>query len=182
MRKYNISTKDLDELLQAHKEQKVELLQPELDVIEKMKNNDTSVERYYSVIDSRIKEYKNLDKLDNKLEKEYSKFYNNLQKKSKKEILDSAYELTVKGELKDRLKSTDLFQLEVIAMLDQKDLLNEFYQDWLNVDTPLGEVLEESIDESISMLTRYYEQRKKDKNKIRQQKRLTKENGKEKER
>ena len=50
----------------------------------------------------------------------------------------------------------DLFPLEVKALLKQKDILNEFYHDWLNVDTPLGEVLENSIEESIAMVTRYY--------------------------
>ena len=42
------------------------------------------------------------------------------------------------------------------------DILNEFYHDWLNVDTPLGEVLENSIEESISMVTKYYKSKGKE--------------------
>lgn len=162
MRKYNFSTEDLDELLKAHNEHKFILSNAELDVIEKIKNNDTSVLRFHSVIDSRIKEMKNLNKLDEKLEKEFSTFRKNTKKKSKEEIIDSAYELTVKEELKDTLKGMDLFPLEVTTLLKQKDTLDEFYHDWLNVDTPLGEILEDSISESISMLTRYYHEKPKE--------------------
>ena len=183
MRKYNISTEDLDELLQAHKEHKISLSEPELDVIEKIRNNDTSALRFYGVIDSRIKALKNLNKLDEKLDKEYNKFREETREKTKEEILNKAYELTVKEELKETIKGMDLFELEVIAMLDQKDLLNEFYNDWQNTETPLGEVLEISIDESISMLTRYYEQRKKEKNQARRERKLkNQETQKEKER
>lgn len=162
MRNYNISNEDLDELLKAHNEHKFILSNAELDVIKKIKNNDTSVLRFHSVIDSRIKEMKNLNKLDEKLEKEFSTFRKNTKKKSKEEIIDSAYELTVKEELKDTLKGMDLFPLEVTTLLKQKDTLDEFYHDWLNVDTPLGEILEDSISESISMLTRYYHEKPKE--------------------
>lgn len=183
MRKYNISTEDLEELLQAYKEHKIRLSQPELDVIEKIRNNDTSALRFYGVIDSRIKALKNLNKLDEKLDTEYNKFREETREKSKEEILNKAYELTVKDELKETIKGMDLFELEVIAMLDQKDLLNEFYNDWQNTDIPLGEVLETSINESISMLTRYYQRRKQGKNRARREKKLkNQENRKEKER
>lgn len=56
----------------------------------------------------------------------------------------------------------NLFPLEVTALLKQNDVLNEFYHDWLNDDTPLGEVLENSIQESIAMVTRYYKSKSKE--------------------
>lgn len=56
----------------------------------------------------------------------------------------------------------DLYPLEVSALLKQNDILSEFYHDWLNVDTPLVEVLENSIQESIAMVTRYYKSNSKE--------------------
>lgn len=76
--------------------------------------------------------------------------------------MQCAYEITVKEEIKNNLKDMDLYPLEVKALLKQNDILNEFYHDWLNVDTPLGEVLENSIEESIAMVTRYYKSKGKE--------------------
>ena len=56
----------------------------------------------------------------------------------------------------------ELYPLEVNILLQQENILNEFYHDWLNVDTPLGEVLENSIEESIAMVTRYHKSNPKE--------------------
>lgn len=50
----------------------------------------------------------------------------------------------------------DLHDKEKECMLLQEDLLNEFYHDWLDCDTPLGESLRDNLQESIAVLTRYY--------------------------
>lgn len=152
----DISMKDLDNLLKANEKGKIDLLDKEVEIIQKFKCGDTSVERYKSIIKHRIKELKEQVKLEEKLENEFKHFCSKTKTKSPDEIIQSAYEITVKEEIKDSLKNMDLFPLEVKALLKQKDILNEFYHDWLNVDTPLGEVLENSIEESIAMVTRYY--------------------------
>lgn len=152
----DISIQDLDNLLKANDEGEIDLLSEEVEVINKLKNGDRSAERYKSIIKHRIKEQKGQKMLENKLNKEFKEFYEKTKKKSLDEIMQSAYEVTVKEEIRDSLKNMDLFPLEVKALLKQKDILNEFYHDWLNVDTSLGEVLENSIEESIAMVTRYY--------------------------
>ena len=101
-------------------------------------------------------------KLKEKVEREFKDFKNELKNKSKDEIIKSAYEIVSKEEIKNTLEYIDLHQKEKQALLKDNDLLNEFYHDWLNVDTPLGEVLENSIEESIAMVTRYHKSNQKE--------------------
>lgn len=103
----------------------------------------------------------NIDKaLANKLDREFKEFCQNLMKKDKNVILDSAYEITVKDELKEEIKNMDLYEEEKEMMFLQEDLLNEFYHDWLDCDTPLGDSLKECLEESVATLTRYMGKRK----------------------
>ena len=113
---------------------------------------------------SKLEEYKrkngeiiDLDiAFEDKLEKEFIDYCNRLLKKDKNTIINSAYEKIVKEEIKDELKNMDLHDKEKEFMLLQEDLLNEFYHDWLDCDTPLGESLRDNLQESIAVLTRYY--------------------------
>ncbi len=163
MKKNNdISIQDLDNLLNANEEGKINLLDEEIELIEKFKNGDLSAEKYKDIIEHSIKTLKNQNSLEEKLEKEFKDFYNKTKTKSSDEIMQYAYEITVKEEIKNNLKDMDLYPLEVKALLKQNDILNEFYHDWLNVDTPLGEILENSIEESIAMVTRYYKSNDKE--------------------
>ena len=159
----SISIQDLDNLLKANEEGKVELSKQKIELIEKLKNGQMIEKRYKDIIKQDIKQLEEKNNLDKKLDNEFSNFCEKTKTKSPQEILNSAYEITVKEELKDSLKNMNLFPLEITALLKQNDILNEFYHDWLNIDTPLGEVLENSIQESISMVTRYYENKTKDK-------------------
>lgn len=158
----DISIQDLDNLLNANEEGKINLLDEEVKLIEKLKNGDSSAEKYKCIIEHSIKTLKNQNSLEEKLEKEFKDFYNKTKAKSPDEIMQCAYEITVKEEIKNNLKDMDLYPIEVKALLKQNDILNEFYHDWLNVDTPLGEVLENSIEESISMVTKYYKSKGKE--------------------
>ena len=97
--------------------------------------------------------------LDYLLEKEFEKFKENMMKKSKEEIFDSAYEITVKKEIKDELKYMNLHRAEKELLTLQDDILNEFYYDWLNEDTPLVDSMKPCIEESVSTLTKYIGQR-----------------------
>lgn len=152
----NISIQDLDKLLKANEEEIISLPNCEIELIQKWKNGETIDKRYNSIIKLHIKQLEEKNSLDEKLDNEFTSFCENAKTKSPQEILNSAYEITVKEEIKDSLKSMELYPLEVSALLKQNDILSEFYHDWLNVDTPLGEVLENSIQESIAMVTRYY--------------------------
>lgn len=94
--------------------------------------------------------------LKQKLEKEYKDFCESLKTKSPEEIIKKAYEITVKEEIKEEIKNMNLHDQEKIIMLNQDNLLTEFYHDWLDTDVPLGDVLKETLEESVSTLTRYY--------------------------
>lgn len=103
----------------------------------------------------------NIDKaLANKLDREFKEFCKSLMKKDKSEILDRAYEITVKDELKEEIKNMNLYEEEKEMMFLQEDLLNEFYHDWLDCDTPLGDSLKECLEESVATLTRYMGKKK----------------------
>lgn len=158
----NISIQDLDKLLKANEEGIISLPKREIELIQKWKNGETIDKRYNSIIKLHINQLKEKNSLDEKLDNEFTSFCENAKTKSPQEILNSAYEITVKEEIKDSLKSMELYPLEVSALLKQKDILSEFYHDWLNVDTSLGEVLENSIQESLAMVTRYYKSNSKE--------------------
>lgn len=158
----NISIQDLDKLLKANEEGTISLPKQEMELIQKCKNGETIDKRYISIIKLDKKQLEEKNSLDEKLDNEFTSFCENTKTKSPQEILDSAYEITLKEEIKDSLKSMELYPLEVSALLKQNDILSEFYHDWLNVDTPLGEVLENSIKESLAMVTRYYKSNSKE--------------------
>lgn len=94
--------------------------------------------------------------LEDKLEKEFKTFKENLKAKAPEEIIDKAYELVVKEEIKEEIKNMKLHDQEKVIMIDQSDLLTELYHDWLDTDVPLGEVLKDTLEESVLALTRYY--------------------------
>lgn len=117
-----------------------------------------SLEEYIDKLTENKRKNKTIDldiAFEDKLEDEFLDFCNNLLKKDKHTIINSAYEKTVKEEIKDELKNMDLYDKEKEYMLLQEDLLNEFYHDWLDCDTPLGESLRDNLQESVAILTRY---------------------------
>lgn len=107
------------------------------------------------------KEYENIKVIDldlaleTKLEREFNHFKKGLKKLPKNKILEKAYELVCKEEIKEELKYMQLHDAEKEIIFMQDDVLNEFYHDWLNEDTTLGESMQNSISESIATLTRY---------------------------
>lgn len=89
------------------------------------------------------------------LENEFEEFKQETLKKSKEEIFESAYEITSKEEIKDNLKYMNLYSAEKEMLILQDDILNEFYHDWLDDDTPLGDSMKPCIEESIAVLTKF---------------------------
>lgn len=84
--------------------------------------------------------------LNEKVEQEYADFKKELEQKSPKEIIEKAYELVVKEQIKDELKEKNLVEDELKALLKEKDLLSECYEDWRNSDGRLGEVISYTIE------------------------------------
>ena len=109
----NISIQDLDKLLKANEEGTISLPKREIELIQKWKNGETIDKRYNSIIKLDIKQLEEKNSLDEKLDNEFTSFCENAKTKSPQEILNSAYEITVKEEIKDSLKNMDLYPLEV---------------------------------------------------------------------
>jgi hypothetical protein len=86
---------------------------------------------------------------EDKLNKELKQFKKNLKKKSKNEIMDTAYELTCKEEIKQELLNLDDNKKEFLY-LQNENILNEFYSNWLKYDSPLSDSIRDSIDETIN--------------------------------
>lgn len=86
---------------------------------------------------------------EDKLNKELNQFKKALKRKSKNEIMNKSYELTCKEEIKYELLNLDNDKKEFLYLQD-KDLLNEFYEDWLKFDVPLVDSMRGSIDETIT--------------------------------
>lgn len=107
------------------------------------------------------KEYENIKVIDldlaleTKLEREFNHFKKGLKKLSKNKIIDKAYEITSKEEIKDILINMDLHDAEKEMLFYQDDILNEFYHDWLDCDVSLGDSMQYCIEESIATLTKY---------------------------
>ena len=93
--------------------------------------------------------------LETMLEREFNHFKKGLKKLPKGKIIEKAYELVCKEEIKEELKYMELHDAEKEMMIIQGDILDEFYHDWLNEDSNLGESMQNSIGNSLAMLTRY---------------------------
>lgn len=93
--------------------------------------------------------------LETKLEREFKAFKKDLKKLPKNKIIDKAYELISKEEIKDTLLNMDLHETEKEMLFYQDDVLNEFYHDWLDCDIPLGDSMQYCIEESVATLTKY---------------------------
>lgn len=72
----------------------------------------------------------NKEKLNKKVEKEYTNFLDNMEKKSNKQIINSAYEIVVKEEIKNNIENISLGKFQTKTLLKQDNLLNEFYKRW----------------------------------------------------
>ena len=107
------------------------------------------------------KEYENIKVIDldlaleTKLEREFNHFKKGLKKLPKNKIINKAYEITAKEEIKDTLINMELHDTEKEMLFYQDDILNEFYHDWLDCDVPLGDSMQYCIEESIATLTKY---------------------------
>ena len=99
----------------------------------------------------------NLDEgLYTKLDNELKELHGNLLEKGKEEILNSAYEITVKEQIRDILKEMNLHEVEKEILFFRDDLLTELYQDWLHHDSSLREPITDSVDKSISTILRNF--------------------------
>lgn len=111
------------------------------------------------------KEIKLKIQLIEKMTNEYSTFKKELEQKTPQEIIEKAYELVVKKEIKDELENRDYSKSELKALLKQDDILTEFYGDWMRDDGRLGEIIQYSIEDTIDIIEENYRIEKEQKNK-----------------
>lgn len=105
------------------------------------------------------------DKLIEKLEKEYKDFVEDLKKKTPEEIIDKSYELVVKNETIAEIKDMGLEKNEIKALLKEDNLLTEIYDDWINSDGRLGELIYDTMADTIDIIIENFERIEKQKNK-----------------
>ena len=92
------------------------------------------------------------EKLIEKLDKELREYKGYLRQKSPNEIIESASQLTVKTLIIGEMSEKNLDYYELKALIKQKDLLAEFYEDWRNSDGRLGENISYEMDNSIKII------------------------------
>ena len=120
-----------------------------------MRNNNYTNKNEYKTTKREIERISLDDALERKLERELNYFKKELKKLPKEKIIEKAYELVCREEIKEELKYMDLHEVEKEMLILQDDVLGEFYKDWLDDDTPLGESMQNTIGESIATLTKY---------------------------
>ena len=123
---------------------------------EKMKKGIISLEEYNDLVGDKLTEI-----IVSKAKKEYEEYKKKLLELPKELIIDKSYETAVKQEFIDELEFSDLYVDEKKALMNREHLLDEFYNDWLDNDTGLYEALDNSFDETVTYLTRYYYDQKK---------------------
>lgn len=104
------------------------------------------------------------EKLIEKVENEYKEFVEELKKKTPEEIIENAYELTSKDEIIGQLKEMTLDEDEIKTMLKEDSLLAQFYSDWLDYDSQLGENISYSMTDTIEIIMNDYNEKKRQKN------------------
>ncbi len=55
----------------------------------------------------------------------------------------------------------NLYDTEKEMLFFQDDILNEFYHDWLDCNVPLGNSMQNCIEESVATLTKYMSKKNK---------------------
>ena len=98
------------------------------------------------------------DILNKEIDQDLYKYKQNIMRNNPPEqIIKMSYEIAVKEQIADEIKSRDLEQTEIKALLKEDNLLDDFYAEWMKEDTRLGEILENSIDEKLGSLVDEFE-------------------------
>lgn len=104
------------------------------------------------------------EELIEKVEKELELFKQKLKKMTPKEIIESAYELTVKKEIISGFQEMYLDVEELKPLLKEDNILDKFYKDWENSDGRLGEQVYLTMPDSVETVVADYKEEKKQKN------------------
>src|SRR5574344_750063 len=101
-----------------------------------------------------------------KINQELYDFKEDLLQKNSKEVIECAYELVCKQEISDYLSYDKYYtRPELEALLNSKIILSQAFNEWLDSDGKLGEMLEYSTDDCIDLIVNDYKEEKQNKRK-----------------
>lgn len=109
-----------------------------------------------------IKELSN--KVYKRLEHEFNMFKEICLYKTKEEILNSAYEIAVKEEIVGSFGSNIYEEEQYLALLEEDNMLENIYQDWMNAESGIHIPIEESIDFYLNEIEEKYTKLESDPN------------------
>jgi len=96
-----------------------------------------------------------------KINQELYDFKEDLLQKNSKEVIECAYELVCKQEISDYLSYDKYYtRPELEALLNSKIILSQAFNEWLDSDGKLGEMLEYSTDDCIDLIVNDYKEEK----------------------
>ena len=78
---------------------------------------------------------------------------------SKEKIINNAYEINFKEQIKDILKDNNLTETEIKMLLKTDNILDDFYKNWLKSDVNIWEQLEENVNFKLEQMTEDYEKK-----------------------
>lgn len=87
--------------------------------------------------------------LYDKMKAELDRFIAELKTRTPEQIIELAYELTIKEDLLSVFENTDFTQEEARALNNQKYPLDSLYQEWLSNDLTYMDQLRETVDDKI---------------------------------
>lgn len=110
----------------------------------------------------------NIEELSNKvykkLEHEFDMFKESCLSKTKEEILKSAYEIAVKEEIVESFNSNIYEEEQYLALLENDNMLENIYQDWMNAESGIHIPIEESIEFYLNEIEEKYTKLESDPN------------------
>lgn len=110
----------------------------------------------------------NIEELSNKvykkLEHEFDMFKESCLSKTKEEILKSAYEIAVKEEIVESFNSNIYEEEQYLALLENDNMLENIYQDWMNAESGIHIPKEESIEFYLNEIEEKYTKLESDPN------------------
>ena len=101
------------------------------------------------------------EKLREKLDGEYKMFLEELKKESFETIVERAYEIMSKQEIKDYIESKNLDESNIKALLKHNDILKDLYSEWLKTDGNFYSAMEDTINERIDEIAQEHSQKSK---------------------
>lgn len=84
-------------------------------------------------------------RLNDKVQQELSDFRKEMLNKSPQEIFNAAYQITIKNDIAACIINTDYSPQAVRALLKSPDLLQEIYEEWIEMDYSHMENLRQTI-------------------------------------